>query len=88
MLEFPVGAVVRVAVAITIIIVAVIVIFRAGASAILAQATNFGKPMVLPKAVLIVTEVVATVNGNYFVPVRGLLLICVLFYSSRKYVCS
>lgn len=88
MLEFPVGAVVRVAVAVTIIIVAVIVIFRAGASAILAQATNFGKPMVLPKAVLIVTEVVATVNGNYFVPVRGLLLICVLFYSSRKYVCS
>lgn len=88
MLEFPVGAVVRVAVAITIIIVAVIVIFRAGASAILAQATNFGKPMVLPKAVLIVTEVVATVNGNYFVPVRGLLLICGLFYSSRKYVCS
>ena len=88
MLEFPVGAVVTVAVAITIIIVAVIVIFRAGASAILAQATNFGKPMVLPKAVLIVTEVVATVNGNYFVPVRGLLLICGLFYSSRKYVCS
>lgn len=88
MLEFPVGAVVRVAVAVTIIIVAVIVIFRAGASAILAQATNFGKPMVLPKAVLIVTEVVATVNGNYFVPVRGLLLICGLFYSSRKYVCS
>ena len=88
MLEFPVGAVVRVAVAIAIIIVAVIVIFRAGASAILAQATNFGKPMVLPKAVLIVTEVVATVNGNYFVPVRGLLLICGLFYSSRKYVCS
>ena len=79
MLEFPVGAVVRVAVAITIIIVAVIVIFRAGASAILAQATNFGKPMVLPEAVLIVTEVVATVNGNYFVPVRGLLLICGLF---------
>lgn len=88
MLEFPVGAVVRVAAAIAIIIVAVIVIFRAGASAILAQATNFGKPMVLPKAVLIVTEVVATVNGNYFVPVRGLLLICGLFYSSRKYVCS
>ena len=88
MLEFPVGAVVRVAVAVTIIIVAVIVIFRAGASAILAQATNFGKPMVLPKAVLTVTEVVATVNGNYFVPVRGLLLICGLFYSSRKYVCS
>lgn len=88
MLEFPVEAVVRVAVAVTIIIVAVIVIFRAGASAILAQATNFGKPMVLPKAVLIVTEVVATVNGNYFVPVRGLLLICGLFYSSRKYVCS
>ena len=88
MFEFPVGAVVRIAVAIAIIIVAVIVIFRAGASAILAQATNFGKPMVLPKAVLIVTEVVATVNGNYFVPVRGLLLICGLFYSSRKYVCS
>ena len=79
MLEFSVGAVVRVAAAIAIIIVAVIVIFRAGASAILAQATNFGKPMVLPKAVLIVTEVVATVNGNYFVPVRGLLLICGLF---------
>lgn len=79
MLEFPVGAVVRVAVAVTIIIVAVIVIFRAGASAILAQATNFGKPMVLPKAVLIVTEVVATVNGNNFVPVRGLLPICGLF---------
>lgn len=88
MLEFPVGAVVRVAVAVTIIIVAVVVIFRAGASAILAQATNFGKPMLLPKAVLIVTEVVATVNGNYFVPVRGLLLICGLIYSSRKYVCS
>lgn len=79
MLEFPVGAVVRVAVAIAIIIVAVIVIFRAGASAILVLATNFGKPVVLPKAVLIVTEVVATVNGNYFVPVRGLLLICGLF---------
>lgn len=79
MLEFPVGAVVTVAVAITIIIVAVIVIFRAGASAILALATNFGKSVVLPKAVLIVTEVVATVNENYFVPVRGLLLICGLF---------
>ena len=79
MLEFPVGAVVRAAVAIAIIIVAVIVIFRAGASAILALATNFGKSVVLPKAVLIVTEVVATVNENYFVPVRGLLLICGLF---------
>ena len=79
MLEFPVGAVVRVAAAIAIIIVAVIVIFRAGASAILALATNCGKPVVLPKAVLIVTEVVAIVNGNYFVPVRGLLLICGLF---------
>lgn len=79
MLEFPVGAVVRVAAAIAIIIVAVIVIFRAGASAILALAANFGKPVVLPKAVLIVTEAVATVNGNYFVPVRGLLLICGLF---------
>lgn len=79
MLEFPVGAVVTVAVAITIIIVAVIVIFRAGSSAILAQATNFGKPVVLPRRVLIVTEVVATVNGNNFVPVRGLLPICGLF---------